>query len=352
MHNALKHRVAVRSICRDIRPQMGFSLIELMVSITLGMIVLAGLAGIYANTSTARTELERRSQQIDNARYAVEVLSEDLQLAGYYGEFSVSALALPAALPDPCSNDPAIWASAIPVHVQGYDNGSGVPACLPASLKAATDVVSMRRVRTCVAGAAGCDAVVPTEPYLQVALCSNPPVPYRLGIASSTAFTLTAKDCATVAGIRRYVVNLYFISTDNGAGTNVPTLKKLEFNGATFTESALVEGIEQLQIEYGIDTDGDGAPDAYTSDPTTSVFAGCAVNCGTVNWANVVTAKVHVLARTLEKSAGYTDTKTYTLGADASGAPVTVGPFNDGYRRHVYSAAVRLMNPSGRKETP
>jgi type IV pilus assembly protein PilW len=337
---------------RDIRPQMGFSLIELMISITLGMIVLAGLAGIYANTSTARTELERRSQQIDNARYAVEVLSEDLQLAGYYGELSVNALTVPAALPDPCSIDPAVWASAIPLHIQGYDNGSGVPACLPASLKAATDVVSMRRVRTCVAGAAGCDAIVPTEPYLQVALCSSPPAPYRVGIASSTAFTLTTKDCATAAGVRRYVVNFYFISTDNGAGANVPTLKRLEFNGATFTETALVEGIEHLQLEYGIDTDGDGAPNAYSSDPTNFTYVGCTSCSAANNWANVVTAKVHVLARTLEKSAGYTDIKTYTLGADASGTPVTVGPFNDGYRRHVYSAAVRLMNPSGRRETP
>ena len=323
------------------RSEVGFSLIELMIALTLGLLVLTVLAGIFASTSRARSELERTSQQVDNARYAVEVLSEDLQLAGYFGELSVSGLPIPGALPDPCSTDPAEWEVALPLHLQGYDEGAAVPACVPGTLKAATDVLAVRRVGTCVAGIGTCDAVVASMPYLQVPLCSSAPAPYRLGLASATAFNLTRKDCATVAGVRRYVVNVYFISNDNGAGANIPSLKRLEFNGAGFTETVLVEGIERLQIEYGVDNDGDGSPDVYTADPAT-----------TSDWANVVTAKVHVLARTLDTSPGHVDTKTYSLGFDSSGTAVVAGPFNDGYKRHVYSAAVRLMNPSGGRDTP
>ena len=43
-----------------------------------------------------------------------------------------------------------------------------------------------------------------------------------------------------------------------------------------------------------------------------------------------------------------TDTKTYTLGRNAAGAANVVGPFNDGFKRHTYSALVRLNNPAGR----
>ena len=341
---AIPQRAAIR--------QAGFTLVEMMISIALGMMVLTVLAGIFASTGAARNELERTSQQIDNARYAVDTVSQDLQLAGYYGDLSVGAVAVPGAVPDPCSTDPTVWAGAIPLHVQGYDEGSGVPACVPASLKAGTDVLAVRRLRTCVAGTASCDALVPAEPYMQISLCSSAPTPYRLGIASATAFTLTQKDCAAVVGVRRYVLNMYFVSNDNGAGVNVPTLKRLEFNGTAFVETALVEGIERMQIEYGIDTNGDGSPDAYTADPATFTFAGC-TNCNAPNnWANVMTAKLHVLARASELSPGYVDRKTYQLGVDADGAAVVVGPFNDGYRRHAYSAAVRLMNPSGRRETP
>jgi CheY-like chemotaxis protein len=100
-----------------------------------------------------------------------------------------------------------------------------------------------------------------------------------------------------------------------------------------------VEGIERIQFEYGVDTDGNGSPDLYTANPATPV-----------DWNTVVTVKISALARSLEPSPGYTDTKTYTLGNDAAGAPVTVGPFNDSYRRHVFNGVVRLINPSGRRE--
>ena len=333
-------------------PAAGFSLIELMISITLGLVVLAVLGMIFANTTSARAELQRSSQQVDNGRYAVDVLTEDLQLAGYFGELNVGALMVPAALPDLCSTAPADWASAIPVHMQGYDEGADAPACMPASLRAGTDIVAVRRARTCVAGAAGCDAVVGTQPYLQVGLCGTSANAYALGVAEATAFPHTLKDCTTIAGTRRYVVHVYFVSNDSGSGAALPTLKRLELNGAGYTEVALVEGIERLQMEYGIDTNGDGAPDAYSADPTTFTYAGCTGCSAPVNWANVVTAKLHVLSRALEASPGYRNDKVYELGVDAAGIPVRAGPFGDGFRRHVYTAAVRMMNPSGRRDTP
>ena len=331
----------------------GFSLVELMVSVTLGLIVLAILATVFAHASTARTELQRSSQQMDNGRYAVDVLSQDLQLAGYFGELNVAGLAVPGALPDLCSTAPADWVAAIPFHLQGYDEANGAPSCMPTSVKAGSDVVAVRRVRTCIAGAAGCEPVVATQPYLQVGLCGSAGSAYALGVAQDTAFPHKLKDCTTDAGRRRYTVNVYFVSADNGSGAAIPTLKRLEFNGAGYTEVALVEGIERLQIEYGIDTDGNGAPDAYAADPGTYTYPGC-VTCSAVsNWANVVTAKLHVLSRSLEPaSRGYVDNKVYDLGKNAAGARVTAGPFGDAYRRQVYTAAVRIMNLSGRREIP
>jgi type IV pilus assembly protein PilW len=307
---------------------------------------------VFANTSRARSELERTSQQIDNGRSAVEVLSQDLQLAGYYGELDVGTIAVPGALPDVCSVDPAIWNAAFPLHMQGVPAAGVRPACVPASMMAGSDIVVVRRARTCVAGTAGCDAVVGTEPYVQVGLCGTTPAPYALGIANDTAFGLQLKDCATAAGLRRFETHVYFISADNGAGAAVPTLKRLELSGAGFTEVPLVEGIERLRVEYGIDTNGDGAPDAYTNEPDTYTYAGCTGCTPPQNWANVVTAKLHLLSRALEPSPGYVNSKVFEMGVDAANAPVRIGPFNDGYRRQVYSAALRVMNVSGRRDAP
>lgn len=336
----------------NINHAAGFSLIELMVSMTLGLILVAMLGTIFANTSAGRAELQRSSQLIDNGRYAVDLLTEDLQIAGFFGELNVGALAVPAALPDLCSTAPVEWAAAMPVHVQGYDEGANAPACMPTSVAANTDILALRRVRTCVAGSAGCEAVVASQLYLQVGLCDASSNSHVVGIAGNIAWPLLTKDCLAIAGRRRYVAHIYFVSTDNGSGASIPTLKRLEFNGAGYTEVALVEGIERLQIEYGMDTDGDGSPDAYAADPTTYAPAGCLVCNAPANWSNVVTVKLHVLSRATEISPGYLNNKVYELGLNAAREPIRAGPFNDAYRRHVYSAAVRIMNPSGRRDTP
>jgi type IV pilus assembly protein PilW len=330
----------------------GFSLVELMISTAIGLMLVATVLLVFAHASSARSELERNSRQFENGRYAVELLSNDLRLAGYYGEVDVGSLAAPAAMPDPCSTDPAQWAAAMPIHVQGYDAASGAPACMPADAKPDTDILVVRRVKTCAAGVAGCEPGIAGKPYLQATLCNTDASPYLLGRFGTTEFALLRKDCATPAALREYLVNVYFIGTSNGAGREIPTLMRLELTGSAMTRVPLVDGIEEMNVEYGVDDDGDGEPDAYTADPTLYSYPGCAVCAAVHNWSNVVTARLHVLARSPEASPGYVDTKSYALGHDAAGDAIIVGPKNDAYRRHVYSALVRIVNPAARRDRP
>ena len=323
---------------RPLRRMAGASLIELMIAVTIGMIILTAVALVFVNASSARNEVERTSRQIENGRYAIEVLSDDLRLAGFYGELSVGSLTAPTALPDPCSTTATDWNSAIQVHIQGYNGGSGAPtSCLPASLnfQPGTDILVVRRARTCLAGVSGCEAVATGKPYLQVSLCATEATSYVLGLEGTATFNLTKKNCTTAADKRQYYVNIYYVSTDNGAGQSIPTLKRLEFTGAGWTVAPLVEGIEQLNIEYGLDTNADGAPDSYVAAPASLA-----------DWMNVMSVKIYVLSRNLEATPGYTDAKTYQLGG------LTYTPTLTSYRRHVYSALVRLSNPAGRRDTP
>jgi type IV pilus assembly protein PilW len=330
----------------------GLSLVELMISITLGMLVLAALLVVFSNASSARSELDRTSRHVDNARYAVALLSEDLRLSGFYGELDVAALPVPAGLPDPCSTDPAQWTAAMPVHLQGYIDGAVAPACMPLDLKPGSDIVVVRRAKTCAAGEAGCEPPVAGKPYMQANLCSTEPTPYVLGAYGDIAFPLLRKDCATPAALREYVVNIYYVSTDSRIRDNIPTLMRLELTGPTLVPVPLVEGIEALRIEYAIDNDNDGKPDAYTTDPTNYTYAGCPSCTAANNWANVVGAQLYVLTRSVEPSPGHVDSKTYSVGSDAAGNPVTIGPMGDAFRRSVFTSTVRLVNPAARREQP
>src|SRR5260370_21188283 len=114
-------------ICRrtgraEIR-QVGYTIIELMIAITISLIILAGLVSILANNSRTRGEIERANQQTENGRYALQLITDDLHNAGYLAEFNPGPLATPAPKPDPCHTTAAVLNSALPLAVQRYDNG-------------------------------------------------------------------------------------------------------------------------------------------------------------------------------------------------------------------------------------
>jgi len=333
--------------------QAGLTIIELMISITLGLMILSGVLTVFFNASAARNEVERTSRQIENGRHAVQLLSTDLRLAGFYGEFDPAAIPTPAGLPaDPCSLAAADWQAWLPMHVFGFDNAGFTSAnCALPNRKPGTDVLVLRRARTCLAGVGGCDPVTAGQPYLQVSLCASEATSHRLGLEGGTTFDLKRKDCVGAAEKRQYYTHIYFVNADNGAGDAVPTLMRLELTGTGWSVVPLVEGIEEFQVEYGLDSDGDGAPDAYVANPSDYPKGACGGACPVNNWMNVVTARFHFLARNLDASADYVDVKTYELGLDENGNPVTVTP-GGSYRRHVYGSLVRVVNAAGRRDKP
>ena len=95
------HRSTLASITLRQR-QHGLSIIELMIAITIGLIILTGLSLMFVNSSTNTRELVKTAQQLENGRYAIETIRQDLMLAGFYGQFS-SLPTAPTVAPDPCS---------------------------------------------------------------------------------------------------------------------------------------------------------------------------------------------------------------------------------------------------------
>jgi type IV pilus assembly protein PilW len=337
--------------------QTGLSLIELMVAITLGLVIMAGLSTLFVANSSTSAEIERANRQIENGRYAMQILSEDLRLAGFLGEFDPTQLLTPAAKPDPCSVSLANLQAALPLHIQGYNNGASPALSCLSDVKTGTDILVIRRASTCFAGAADCEAVSAGMPYFQASLCksatqlgSNSISDYYALDTNSANLTRQNKDCLTtnLAGLRRYRTHIYFIANNDNGSDRIPTLKRVELGAsggvASFSSPpvALVEGIENLQIEYGIDTASNGAPGLYTADPDSS--PACSGAACVTNWRNVVAVKLNLLARNTTASPGYTDTKIYSLGSTTTAAS------NDGFKRHVYQTAVRLNNPAGRKQ--
>ncbi len=344
-----------------LRRQAGLSMIELMIAIAISMLLLIGLVSVFATSHRTYSELSRASQQIENGRFAVQLLTDDVSLAGFYGRYALQ-LTVPGVLPDPCEkSNMAALRDAAAFPVQGYDAPASSPitACLPAANQVpGTDILVVRRANSTIAAGNPPVASIPggalvaTNIYMQAnsdpTSSSNPLVAVAGGTPNSV-FLLKNKDGTTVAPIRQYQVHIYFVapcSVPNGGGSvctgasddngsPIPTLKRLELTASnTMTVVPLVEGIENFQVDYGIDTDNDGVPNG--------VYVTAPASVG--DWANVVAVRVNVLARNLEATSGFTDTKVYDMGIAGTVTP------GGAYKRHVYNAVIRIVNPSSRRE--
>ncbi|MGK2914322.1 MAG: PilW family protein, partial [Porticoccaceae bacterium] len=67
------------------RAQQGLSLVEVMVSLTLGLILIAGVGKIYLSGKQTYRMQEAQSRLQESARFALEILTNDIRKAGFMG---------------------------------------------------------------------------------------------------------------------------------------------------------------------------------------------------------------------------------------------------------------------------
>jgi type IV pilus assembly protein PilW len=375
--------------------QRGFSLVELMVSIVIGLVILAAMVALFVNSSGSNRELARANSLIENGRLAIELLESDVVHAGYWGSymphfddqtFGDVPDDVPASVPNPCLPYYSPWLDAeksnlIHVPVNLYDSDAFCPGVVLDKADD-TDVLVVRHAELCEAGSGGnCEADIDGNVYFQSSRCQGQTPRYLFGTADDTVFGLDQLDCATATEKRKFVSNIYYVRdyavTD---GDGIPTLVRSTFTMANPGDVpaqqpavAMIEGIEGFRVELGIDNRSEpyageptGTPVDYTAavdwlDPDTrttptnrgdgspdGAFIECttATPCTRDQLMNVTAVKIYVLVRSREPAPNYTDTKTYQVGT------TEMGPFNDGFKRHVYVSTLRLPNIAGRRQTP
>lgn len=398
--------------------QCGFTMIELMIAIVIGMLIMLALIALFVNITRTNSEMAKTNAQIENGRFAMQLLAGDIVHGGYWGgyvpqfdDMTITGVPsdAPSTVPDPClayaSWDTAYKNNLIAIPVQSYDSAPATCAVV-ANQKADTDVLVVRHAQTCLPGVGNCEADTAGKLYLQPSACELEIGGGQRYVLNTTGFNtlgigLHQRNCVgtvvgtsppvlpitsgTFADKRKFISSIYYIRDYAVTmGDGIPTLMRSQFDlsGGVLAHQAavpLIEGIEGFRVEFGIDSKGDvdpatgtrtvvdytkalvwadplnrvtplnrgdGIPDEYVRCTTASPCTATAPTGTAAQLPNVVAIKLYVLARNREATASYTDGKTYTLGA------TTLGPFNDHYKRHVFSTTVRLTNISGRRDTP
>lgn len=335
------------------RRMAGTTLVELMIASAIGLTILSSLALTFAASSRARAEIDQASQQIENGRYAMELLRDDIQMAGFYGQFTPAGTTPVDA--SPCATTLANlgWSPSgltVPIWISAFAAGDAAPSgCALTWQKTSTDALVIRRAGTTPVTVATAGLTANRENYyVQVSACSSDTQPFAVaaGSAGASVFPLHKSDCAAIADLRKFEVHAYYIGTCSactGSGLDViPTLRRMELTGGAIVDQSLVEGIEALRVDMALDTDGDGRPE--TNRRCTSDASQGSRYCPPATLANAMALRVYLLARNLKPTIGQDDDKTYAMGLSGTITP------GGAYRRHAYSALVVAMNPSGRRE--
>jgi len=287
--------------------QSGYTLVELMVSLAVGVMVMGAAAAAYLSISESQRSLTEKSYAAESARFAMETLGREIQNAGFYPVNEVTPIT--TATPQ----------SALPIGSFATAAESN-PATSPEHLRSPVFGCSSKKI----------DATKTTSVCV-AHTSSSPAVDADTLVASYYTDDDFGKDrgnntdCAraTPAAVAGSNGKLFFISNSY---TLTPVTLKLEGNtiktfGLTCAGSAspvnnyvpLITGIEQLRLSYLVQGE------------TTAQFK--SANSVLANeWSKVIAVKVCLVARSLQNvrlqagSYSFKDcadaTQTFTTGIE------------------------------------
>ena len=312
--------------------QKGFSLIELMVALVLGLLIVQAALSLFLSSSRNYGQDQKIAALQDEMRFAIAQLTQDVEMAGFWAPLlNPGNITLHADLTIGSDCGPTAvtrWMYTDLTPLAALDNvvsasaaAAGFQCIASSEIKLDTDVLSIKRV-------AGINMVGQTLNANQIYLDAN--------ASSGTLFKQPATGLGTtLANVWAYQPVIYFIrpySVRADENPLVPALcRKYLLSGPstapTMSTECIASGVEDFQVEFGIDSNADGAVESFLSSPTATQLGQTSL------------LRVSLLIRSSSADNGYSNAKTYTLGNKAAFTPA------DKYYRRVISSVIALRNP-------
>jgi type IV pilus assembly protein PilW len=324
------------------RNQLGLTLVELMVALAIGSFLVIGSVQIYSQSREAFIINESIARVQETAQFAMDTIEADLRMASNWGRTS-RGLAIENrsiggnANPKPLQNVPggcgADWVLDLAMPVDGANNAFNLPCAAQGGVQASSDLITVRRATVV--------PQLPTPGRLQIQttriggeLFDDGLVP-ALFDAPVDPLNPLPNESAT----HNLMVSSYYVSANSDLIPGVPTLrrKSLVVNGgvSSIVDVEVAPGVENLQVQLGIDVDEDNTVDRYVN-PGDDIYNPTAA--GYVPGARVITARIWIVVRGVTREPGIIDTYNYQP------AGVNLGTYNDDFRRMQVSKTILLRN--------
>jgi prepilin-type N-terminal cleavage/methylation domain-containing protein len=309
------------------RARAGFSMIELLVALTITTLLIIGAVTMYSQSRNTFRAAEAVARLQENARYAMSFIETDLRMANYWGLNSrpdyIQLGGVSAS--NACE---AGWATNVLEFVQGYNGAKGL-ACIDAgSYQNGTDVIVIRRA----AADREIGALTENALYIQTSRVQGTLFVAGNGCAANDEGCLPAGYLPPQSETHQLLVHAYHISPDSVGRDGVPSLRRVRLiTGPDEEAEEIIAGIEDMQFQFGVDTDNNATAEYY-------VVPGTALPTG----ARVVSVRVWLRVRAEEPDFTFEDKRTYSY----AGVTYTPGSSGDAnrYRRLVVSKTIQLRN--------
>ncbi len=317
--------------------QTGLTLVELMVALAIGSFLMIGAIQIYNQSHQAFVINESIARVQETAQFAMDTIEADLRMASNWGRNSrglaiegrsIIGDANPNGLPQPGANCAADWVLNLALPIDGTNNGYGLACASTGGNQASSDVVTVRRASVAPVDPAvvGAGRLMIQSTRIQGEVFEGVVIPVGFSPADSATHSL--------------IVTSYYVSPASTLINGVPTLRRHRLigggvGGPTIVDEEVAPGIENLQIQLGIDVDADNTVDRYVN-PGDAIYNPTAV--GYIPGARVMTARIWMIVRGISIEPGVQDARNYQPGDVVLGVP------NDSFRRMQVSKTILLRN--------
>lgn len=340
-------------ILNALTKQKGFSLIELMIAMMLGIFITGGVIQLFINSKQSYRVQENLSRLQENGRFAMNFIRHDIRMAGYMG-CSASTRRLKNTLNDTTSFNYDFNKALVGFNATGTDNwtptlDTGIPEPLTdrdiitikGILGSGVDIIGQPNVTAdCNDSAANHAANLKVvnnvyfddDDIVLAGNCENMAIfqisQFNSGevVVHNTGAGLPGNATKDLGACFAGNGKLYKLSTRTYYIRNNPQdIATLYRKDGTKNAEQMVEGIEDMQVLYGEDTDNDNTPNYYLP-------AGSAG----LNMDNVVSVRVSLVVSTLEDNLA-TQAVPYTVFG------TTVTP-TDRRLRRVFTSTIAIRN--------
>jgi type IV pilus assembly protein PilW len=317
--------------------QAGFTLVELMVALVIGSFLMIGAIQIYTQSRQAFVINESIARVQETAQFAMDTIEADLRMASNWGRTSRS-LAIegrsvvgdenPSNLPQPRNTCGADWVLNLALPVDGVNNGYGLGCRATGGSQDNSDVLTIRR-----ASVLPVDATTEGEGRLMI---QSTRIQGEVFEGKEIPGSFSAAD----SGTHRLIVTSYYVSPTSTLINGVPTLRRHRLIGGGLSGPRIVDeevapGVENLQLQLGIDVDQDNTVDRYVN-PGDAIYNPNAA--GYIPGARVMTARIWMIVRGINIEPGIQDNRKYEPG------DVDLGVQDDSFRRMQVSKTILLRN--------